>query len=73
MVAFKKPIPAEWHPDAAKTYEERYPMRLPNEVAGGGCAAPPGASLEGAAAESGAAPSSSSSAGPGAADREGRR
>jgi succinate dehydrogenase/fumarate reductase flavoprotein subunit len=31
MKAFKEPIPAEWRPDAAKSYEERYPMRLPNE------------------------------------------
>jgi succinate dehydrogenase/fumarate reductase flavoprotein subunit len=35
MKAFKEPIPAEWRPDAAKPYEERYPMRLPNESAGG--------------------------------------
>jgi succinate dehydrogenase/fumarate reductase flavoprotein subunit len=31
MTAFKEPIPAEWCPDAAKSYEQRYPMRLPNE------------------------------------------
>jgi len=34
MVAFKEPIPAAWHPDPAKTYEERYPMRLPGEPTG---------------------------------------
>ncbi len=44
MTAFKEPIPAEWCPDAAKSYEQRYPMRLPNEppedrpVPGGGLA-----------------------------------
>ena len=32
MVAFKEPIPTEWHPDSCKSYEERYPMRLPNEA-----------------------------------------
>lgn len=31
MKAFKEPIPVGWHPDPAKTYEERYPMRLPGE------------------------------------------
>ncbi len=35
MKAFKEPIPAEWRPDAAKPYEQRYPMRLPNESPGG--------------------------------------
>jgi succinate dehydrogenase/fumarate reductase flavoprotein subunit len=34
MKAFKEPIPAEWRPDAAKPYEQRYPMRLPNESPG---------------------------------------
>jgi hypothetical protein len=45
MVTFKEPIPTEWHPDFAKGYEERYPMRLPNEVPGG--AAAPGAAVAG--------------------------
>jgi succinate dehydrogenase/fumarate reductase flavoprotein subunit len=31
MTAFKEPIPAEWRPDPAKSYEEQYPMRLPEE------------------------------------------
>jgi succinate dehydrogenase/fumarate reductase flavoprotein subunit len=31
MKAFKEPIPVEWHPDATTSYEQRYPMRLPNE------------------------------------------
>ncbi len=44
MVAFKEPIPAAWHPDGARPYEERYPMRLPNEVPG--TSPPPGASPE---------------------------
>lgn len=35
MITFKEPIPADWHPDATKSYEERYPMRLPNEAPGG--------------------------------------
>ena len=35
MKPFKEPIPAEWCPDPAKSYEERYPMRLPNESPGG--------------------------------------
>ena len=40
MKAFKEPIPAEWRPDAAKPYEQRYPMRLPNDSLGAGGAAP---------------------------------
>jgi len=56
MKAFKEPIPAEWHPEAAKSYEQRYPMRLPNESPGGADATgglgvpaggPAGASREG--------------------------
>jgi succinate dehydrogenase/fumarate reductase flavoprotein subunit len=39
MTAFKESIPAEWHPDAAKPYERRYPMRLPGEVPGGAATA----------------------------------
>jgi succinate dehydrogenase/fumarate reductase flavoprotein subunit len=35
MMAFKEPIPPEWRPDPAKSYEERYPMRLPAEAPGG--------------------------------------
>ena len=31
MIAFKKPIPEAWWPDRTKTYEERYPWRLPGE------------------------------------------
>jgi succinate dehydrogenase/fumarate reductase flavoprotein subunit len=38
MKAFKEPIPAEWRPDASKSYEEHYPMRLPDESPGGGAA-----------------------------------
>ncbi len=41
MMVFKEPIPAEWRPDAAKPYEQRYPMRLPNESPGGGAGAAP--------------------------------
>ena len=51
MVTFKKPIPVEWQPEAAKSYEERYPMRLPNEVAGGAAAAQDVATAAGAAGE----------------------
>jgi succinate dehydrogenase/fumarate reductase flavoprotein subunit len=36
MKAFREPIPSAWHPETAKTYEERYPMRLPGESPGGG-------------------------------------
>jgi succinate dehydrogenase/fumarate reductase flavoprotein subunit len=39
MTAFKEPIPLEWRPDAARPYNERYPMRLPNESPGGEAAA----------------------------------
>ena len=54
MKAFKEPIPAEWRPDAAKPYEERYPMRLPNESPGGGAGtAPRGAGAAGNAEEGG--------------------
>jgi succinate dehydrogenase/fumarate reductase flavoprotein subunit len=35
MKVFREPIPAEWRPDAANSYEQRYPMRLPNESPGG--------------------------------------
>jgi succinate dehydrogenase/fumarate reductase flavoprotein subunit len=46
MGVFKEPIPTEWHPDSTKTYEQRYPMRLPGEPVGGaeavGGAATPG-------------------------------
>jgi succinate dehydrogenase/fumarate reductase flavoprotein subunit len=31
MVAFKRPVPREWWPDLALTYEERYPARFPGE------------------------------------------
>ena len=31
MTVFKEPIPEEWWPDLSKPYEERYPMRLPEE------------------------------------------
>jgi len=31
MVAFKRPIPEAWWPDQSKSYEERYPYRLPGE------------------------------------------
>jgi succinate dehydrogenase/fumarate reductase flavoprotein subunit len=55
MVTFKEPIPAEWQPDKAKSYEERYPMRLPNEVPGGGAAAGPGAAGDEAGAAAGPA------------------
>jgi hypothetical protein len=34
MTAFKEPIPVDWRPDPAKSYEQRYPMRLPGETAG---------------------------------------
>ena len=36
MKVFKEPIPPEWLPDSDKTYEERYPMRLPGESTGAG-------------------------------------
>ena len=39
MKMFKEPIPVEWYPDPAKTYEQRYPMRLPGESSGSGVAA----------------------------------
>jgi succinate dehydrogenase/fumarate reductase flavoprotein subunit len=35
MRVFKRPIPAEWHPDVSLSYEERYPNRVPGETAGG--------------------------------------
>ncbi len=31
MSLFKRPIPAEWHPDPILSYEERYPNRVPGE------------------------------------------
>ncbi len=31
MRAFKEVIPEEWRPDMSRTYEERYPMRFPEE------------------------------------------
>ncbi|MFC1909435.1 FAD-dependent oxidoreductase [Chloroflexota bacterium] len=31
MKTFKELLPEEWHPDMSKTYEERYPMRFPEE------------------------------------------
>ncbi len=34
MKAFKEPVPLEWCPEVTKSYEERYPMRLPNESPG---------------------------------------
>jgi hypothetical protein len=43
MKVFKELIPAEWRPDAAKPYEQRYPMRLPNESPGGGAGSVPAA------------------------------
>jgi succinate dehydrogenase/fumarate reductase flavoprotein subunit len=33
MAVFKRPIPAEWHPDPSLPYGERYPNRVPGEDA----------------------------------------
>jgi succinate dehydrogenase/fumarate reductase flavoprotein subunit len=40
MKLLKRPIPAEWHPDPALSYEERYPNRVPGEGAACDAAGP---------------------------------
>ena len=32
MTPFTEPVPQDWRPDPALSYEERYPMRLPGEA-----------------------------------------
>jgi succinate dehydrogenase/fumarate reductase flavoprotein subunit len=53
MELFKRPIPAEWHPDASLPYAERYPNRVPGESAAQEAAAATAAAGRRAAAGAG--------------------